>query len=237
MIWFWLGAAFKLWMVIDCYRRGAERWWYFVILMPLGAWAYFFLVKLKDFRLEKRVGEAVGESQDPLPVLRHRAEQTPSVQNLVALGRGLERAKHYSEAAEVYTGVLARDKREREALYGLASSLRASGQLEQALTRYAELMDLDPQYHDYSAALEYGEALWEKGEREDALELFAALAEDSKRLNHRLAHAHYLAETGKAARARQVLEQALTDYEGSPDFVRRRDKRWAERARRQLTEL
>ena len=38
--------AFTVWMLVDCYRRGADSFWFWVIflLWPVGPWAYFFVV-------------------------------------------------------------------------------------------------------------------------------------------------------------------------------------------------
>lgn len=41
--------AFSLWMIVDAYRRGASQFWYPIILIPFGAWVYFFMVKIDDF--------------------------------------------------------------------------------------------------------------------------------------------------------------------------------------------
>src|SRR5947209_2077661 len=45
-------TAFMVWMLIDAYRRRAEGYWFWVILVlpGLGSWAYFFVVKLPDLR-------------------------------------------------------------------------------------------------------------------------------------------------------------------------------------------
>jgi hypothetical protein len=59
----------------------------------------------------------------------------------------------------------------------------------------------------------------------------------SKRINHRMALAHYLKERGDSATAKNELNQALRDFASQPDFVQRRDRRWADRARKLLAEM
>jgi hypothetical protein len=51
--------AFSLWMLIDAYRRNADQFWYVIILVPLGEWAYFFLVKIRDYEGLFRSGPAL----------------------------------------------------------------------------------------------------------------------------------------------------------------------------------
>ena len=45
-----LSYAFSLWMLVDAYQRHAEHYWFLIILFPFGEWAYFFLVKVHDFK-------------------------------------------------------------------------------------------------------------------------------------------------------------------------------------------
>ena len=42
--------VFSVWMIFDAIRRGAELYWYLVILLlPFGALIYFLLVKVRDY--------------------------------------------------------------------------------------------------------------------------------------------------------------------------------------------
>lgn len=41
--------AFSIWMLVDAYQRGAQGWWIVIILVPLGEWVYFFVVKFPDY--------------------------------------------------------------------------------------------------------------------------------------------------------------------------------------------
>lgn len=238
-----LSLAFSVWMFVDAYRRGVEWWWLLLIFLfqPLGGIAYFIIHKLPELRLPSRAeAPSLGAAEprsEPLPLLRRRAELTPSVANLSALGAALEKQGEYAEAIEVFRDVLRRDPRDRAALHGLAGSAASLGRLDEAIEHYERLMEEDPRYRDFSAALELGEALWAHGQKQRALELLADLASSSRRINHQLAYAHYLAQDGDAARAREVLEQGLSDYESSPDYVRRRDRAWAKRARQRLADL
>ena len=70
-----------------------------------------------------------------------------------------------------------------------------------------------------------------------AIGLLTGLVSVSKRINHRMALAHYLKERGDSANAKSELDQALRDFATQPDFVQRRDRRWADRARKLLAEM
>src|SRR5690349_7905580 len=85
--WFsWLSllqTAFMVWMLVDAYRRGADSFWFWVILLVpfFGAWAYFFSVKVRagDFRGVNLGG--VFPRGPSLAQLRFLAESTPTLTN------------------------------------------------------------------------------------------------------------------------------------------------------------
>jgi len=111
------------------------------------------------------------------------------------------------------------------------------GRFNAAVERLDRLLRLDNAYRDYSAALDFAEALWSNDQRKDALEVMQGLASVSTRINHQVALAHYLIEDGQAARAREVLEGGLNSFDTSPAFVKKRDESWASRAEKMLKGL
>src|SRR5947209_16802288 len=77
-------AALTIWMLADANRRGVEQFWFLVILFfqPLGAWAYFFTHKVRDFRGGGGNPLAgVFQRRPALEELRHRAERLPTMSN------------------------------------------------------------------------------------------------------------------------------------------------------------
>ena len=113
----------------------------------------------------------------------------------------------------------------------------SDGRFDEAVEYLEKLLGEDNAYRDYGAALDYAEALWRNGQRDDTVEVLEGLVAISTRVNHHVALAHYLQEDGRTARAREVLERGLANWETSPDFVQRRDEKWARRARKMLAQL
>lgn len=234
MTFYYVAIAFNLWMLIDAIRRRAELHWLLIILfVPFGSLIYFAMVKLGDFRGGGR-WRGFRKPVADIASLERAAEQTPSDANKLALADALSDAERYREALPIYRDVLARDREDKRALHGLARCLLGSGQPAEAAEHYHDLLELERGYKGYSAALEYAEALWQAERRDDAIELMRALTRVSPMINHRVGLAHYLAADGHADESRQVLSLALSDYESSPAFVQRRDRSWAERARKML---
>lgn len=223
---------FSFWMVVDAIRRSAELYWYFVILLVpfgIGAFIYFFAVKMRDFDLRRATaGRAPNQ---PLAVLRQRVDHAPSPQNRLALADALCETEAFREAGQLYQGVLDESANDKAALLGLARTCFGMGRTAEAIEWYERLLELDREYANYSAALEYAEALWQDGRKQDAVELLEAVARLTGRPNHKVAHAHYLMESGQMAAARPVLEEVLREFEASSTLERKKIAKWAERAR------
>src|SRR5690606_9691045 len=116
-------------------------------------------------------------------------------------------------AMPLYREVVSRDPDDKQARHGLARCLLASGKHGDSLEHFEELLSQDRAYRDYSAALEYAEALWQSGRVDDTIDLMTGLVNVCPYINHRLALAHYLNESGRPERAREVIQEALAAYE------------------------
>jgi len=245
MFLYWIAAAaFSIWMLVDAVRRRAEPWWFVVILMfmplglllPLGALVYFMAVKSRDYDFG-RFRALAGDRRSSIGELSYRAQETPSVANKLAYAEALQVAARYGEASDEYRDVLRRDPTNRHALHGVGCCLLGLGKPEAACEALQKLLEADNAWADFGAALDYADALWQAGRQDDAIELLRGLVAVSNRINHRVALAHYLIQAERAGPARDVLDQALRDYEHSPTFVKRRDRKWAERAEKMLRDL
>src|SRR5688572_28705991 len=86
-----LQAAFTIWMLIDCSRRRAETYWFWIILCfpGFGAWAYFFAIKARDFHASEGLTFWPFHRRPALQELRHRVEQAPTPANQMDLAERL----------------------------------------------------------------------------------------------------------------------------------------------------
>jgi hypothetical protein len=230
--------ALVIWMIVDAIRRRAEFWWFLIIIfVPFGWLVYFFMVKLQDYDTGWLKRALSGGPSGSLSELAYRAQETPSVTNKLALGDALAQAERYAEASDVYGEILRKDDANKQALHGMARSLLGAGKPAVACEHFQRLLEMDNSYADYSAALDYAEALWQSGQRDDAIELLTGLVRVSSRINHRVALGHYLSLSERKGEAKDVLELALRDHEHSPAFVKKRDHKWADRAQKMIREL
>jgi len=230
---------FQVWMLVDSIRRRAPAYWPLLIFFfSPAAVIYFFVIKLPELtgRKPSQPTSLVSPSRS-LEDIAEMARRTPSELNKLAFADRLAELGRFPEAVGRYRDVLRQNKDSKEALHGLARALLNLGRPQEAIEELAALMELDPDFRDYSAALDYAEALWQAKQQDDAIGLLTGLVSVSKRINHRMALAHYLKERGDAVTARNELDEALKEFASSPDFVQRRDQRWAERARKLRAEL
>jgi hypothetical protein len=229
-------AAFQLWMLFDAIRRRSPFYWSVAIfLLPLAAIFYFFRIKLPEL-----TGRRPTKASPPGPTLEELAEvarQNPSELNKLAFADKLAELQRFPEAIGRYRDVLRGNRDSKEALHGLARALLNLGRPLEATEELATLMELEPEFRDYAAALDYAEALWQAGKQEDTVGLLTGLVSVTKRIPHRLALAHYSKERGDSITARNELDLALSEFASLPEALRKREQRWADRARKQLAEL
>jgi hypothetical protein len=236
IVWL-LQAAFTIWMVVDVYRRGAEGYWYLVILLlqPIGAWVYFFVVKIPsgDFR-NINVGGLGGliRRGPPLDHLRYLADQTPTVTNRLNLAQRLIEIGQHAEAVPHLEAVLKTEPDHGMALYALATCHHELGRSAEAVPVLEKLLRRDNRWGNYAGWRLLIEAQSDAGDRAGALQSCRELARLAPTLQNQCVLAEHLLDDGQNIEARMLLEQALRDHDYAPYHVRRRNGRWAAEAKR-----
>jgi len=233
----YLNAIFKIWMLVDAGRRGIDKYWYFIILLPFGDLFYFFTVKIHDYDLKEVKRAFLLERAPPVDQLRRLAEETPSLVNKIALAQGLQRAKNYEEAKAVFAEILKQDDTDKDALYGEGLCLVQLEELDAATKRLKELIELDPAFMDYEPWFDCAFAYWQAGDKEKAVEILKQLVDTSPRLKHKAILGKYLVRAGDKDAARTMLEGAVDDYEHSTGYVKRTSGKWLLEVRTTLREL
>ncbi|HEU5075659.1 MAG TPA: tetratricopeptide repeat protein [Polyangiaceae bacterium] len=237
----YLTIAFSLWMLIDALRRGASMYWVLILIVffPIGSFVYFFAVKFKDYKpLQQKLFASI-KARPSLSVdaLMARYEASPTAANQLALATAFYDQERFDQAATLFQDVLERQPSEPDALWGLARVRRSQGNPAESLRLYQHLIEKAPRHGELAAALEYAEALWDAGHANRCLEILEDIADESKRLNHRLAYAHYLVQGGDKTKARNVLKRALHDHEANPSWLKQKERQWASAASDLLRKL
>ena len=228
----WISVIFTSWMLFDAIRRRAGWFWYLVAFVaPI---IYFVIVKLPSLITGRTLPGMVGEP-GTLGVQNNRPSSTLLAPNLIRADQ-LEEIERYDEAMPIYQEALANDPNDLRALHGMARCELGLGHPRVAVALLERVLNVDREHCNYGAALDYADALWLAGQKQDALELLEGLAQTTGRVNHRLAYAHYLATNGDLARARAEAQKVIDEHAGLSASEQLKDQRWIERAQRMLAD-
>ena len=231
-----LVLVFKVWLATDALRRREACYWpWIILLVPLGAIVYFFVIKLDDYSVAWIADwfRRLPSVQD----LQFQFDQTPSFSNRVGLAGALYGEARYAEAAEHFMAALQQEPTDRESIYGLGLTRIAQGQFDEAATHLEALVDQDKSYRQYAAWQPLAHALFESGRRDDCLDALRRLVAENPRMDHKMLLARYLQRSGELHQARDLLQETLTEHDHSPRFLRRRNFRNALAARSMLKAL
>jgi hypothetical protein len=233
---FVLQTAFSLWMLVDAVRRGADAYWWLIVLVPFGEFAYFFAVYLPDMR---RSGAFANLFRRPpsLAELQLAYDETPSHHNRLQLAQGLFDAGDVHEAGVLFEQILDAHPDDRDALYGFARCALAADEHDHAIDALETLVAMDIAYLDSLPAAELVHAYAEADRMDDALTLAERLCRKSQRIGPRVLFATYLMGVERDEEARTLLERGLVTFGSSPAYVRRRDRLDARAAKALLRSL
>ncbi len=232
-------TALTIWLAIDAYRRSTEYFWIWIIIVfqPLGAWIYFFAVKLPALRIFRHTSsKPLWQPKLSLAELHYRAERAPTVVNRVALAERLMEQGRHDEAIPHLEAALALDETYCQVMHDLAVCHVACGEADLALPILDRLMKRDARWSDYRAWKTLIEAQDALGRHEDALASCRDLEKRVPTWENKCLLAERLLHGGHREEAIKVLDQALEDYHFAPFKQRVRQWRWARRAQRLLKE-
>jgi hypothetical protein len=230
--------AFTIWMLVDAHRRGVEYYWFFVIFFfqPIGAWVYFFLFKVKEFRGGPNLGRLF-QRRASLEVLRYQAEQSPTAAHRLELAERLVETGAYAEALPHLESVVAREPEHCSALFALAQSYRGLGRPGDAIDPLRKIIARHPGWHDYRAWYALIDTCVEAGDQPGAVTHCRELARVEPSLEHRCLLAEHLLANGEPLEARTVVERGLEEYRYLTGAARARDRRWVGHARKLLARM
>jgi hypothetical protein len=224
-------AAFTIWMLVDVYRHGADYFWFLIILFVpgIGPWVYFFVVKIGNWR---RLRDWVAWQRRPsLAELRYRADQMPTLTSRLALAERLVEQHQYETAVPYLLAVLKQEPDLCSALYGLAVCHAAMGKPDEAVPLLKKVIAREPIWSNYAAWYRLIQVQADSDGGQQALATCRELARVSPTLQHRCLLAEHMLDQGLNDEARDSLERALEEHHFAPGFIRRRNWRWASRAR------
>jgi hypothetical protein len=231
--------------ILHFVRRRPDTFWLWIIIMGggLGALVYIFIEIVPDARLlhgayqvfprRKRIKELEGLIFD-----------NPSVGNYEELGDLYLDDGKFAKARECFDRVLSKGDLSSpdvaatiDPLYRRALAEIALGDFTAAAADLEKVVALDPKYDYQRAPGLRALALAKLGERERADALFADVLQTSTLSETQYNYASFLADTGRAAEAREWAERIIRKKATMPDYIRRRERPWFRKAAALLKRL
>ena len=225
------GVILQVLAIIHFIRRRPDTYWLWIILMfgGFGALAYMLIEVIPDFGL-LRDSFQVFPRRKRIKQLEGMIIDNPSIGNFEELGDLYLDDQQFVKARECFDKVLAREE-SIDPLYRRGLCAIALNDFKAAVADLQKVFARDPKYDYQRAAGLLAYALGKTGEREQASALFADVTETSTLSETQYNYAAFLAETGRAAEAREWAERILRKKATMPDYIRRRERTWFRKAK------
>lgn len=225
-------TAFMIWMLVDAYTRRVDTIWLWIILLVpgIGAWAYFFAVKARDFR--RGSVPTLWHRRVSLEELRYRADQVPTLASHLELAERLVEKGIHDEAITHLEAARQCDPKYGQVLYLLAKCYAAENRPQQALPLLEDLNQRDPRWSNYAAWRLLVETRALAGDAAGALATCRELIKLAPTLQHQCLLAENLLDNGQSDEARKLLDRALQDYRFAAGPSRRLNRGWVREAKR-----
>ncbi len=243
---FIISIVIEVLLIIHCIRTGRNMLWIWAIaLLPAAGPIAYVLVEilpgLINNRGTRRAVRGVQRALDPEQELRRyeaEARHTGDVASRQRYADELLRQGRAADAAGVYgqalTGLYESDP---NLLYGLARAQYAQGEFAGARATLDTLRERNPEFRSPDGHLLYARALEGEGQRERALEEYAAIAGYYAGAEAALRYAQFLRSLGRTDDARRVLRELLEHARLAPRHYRKMQQEWLGDAERELAAL
>ena len=225
-----------VWMSLDCIQRREHFIWIIImiILFPVGAVAYFFVVKN---RVE---GKALG-SLAPTPIRREvETEETLQLKDLI---RKFHKAYHYEKLGQVYIDqnkfdlaipqfeeAIQRDPEMMEARYGLAKCFHGLSRYEEGAVALEKLTAIEKKYDYGNAIFGLAECYRLSGNEEKALEAYGEVINSFHFFKAYYHYACLLDNKGKKQEAIDYMKSIVGSSKDLPDYKLEKERFWIDEA-------
>jgi hypothetical protein len=235
-------------LIVHCIRTGRNFLWVWVLLAPvIGSFAAIAYVLVEilpgliNSRGARRAARGVGRALDPLQDLRRYQDEARTTGDVASRQRyadELVRNDRPAEAIEIYRQALSGlYQHDPNLMLGLARAQFANHGFSDARATLDALIAHNPEFTSPDGHLLYARALEGEGNREKALEEYAAVASYFSGAEAKLRYARLLRALGKTEDARRVLKEVLEHARIAPRYYRKMQQRWLSEAERELAAL
>jgi len=237
----WLfGEIFWIWMLVDCILNEPDKFlWIWIILFAnvVGAIIYFIMRRpvslnvseLPFFGRFTRAGE-INEAES-------NAYNMPNAYNYSKLGDIYMEIGNIDKAGKAYAKSLEYDADMRGSLWGAARIDLKNKDFKAAELKLTKVVKTEPDYKYGEAALAYARALFETKDFKAAKKQLEAYVAKYTHPEAKLLLAQILSGEGSKEAAKKLLEEALMDLKGTPNFYYSKNRKWVGRIKAELNKI
>jgi len=230
-----LGVAFSFWMAFDCWKRGGDLYWIWLILCSGGLFAavYFCTQYWSGCRIEYNLWKRLSGASR-IRELRLRAAQLKTAPAYEALGDACADVGKHADAESAYRRALELQPAFFDAQVRLGYSLLHLGRAEEAWPLLKAAYEQKCDYDSDRLLWNLAHCAVKRGELEQARSLYELFLTKHSYSEAQLEYADLLLKLGDAAASRVLVEELLADIEASPRYARARERKWARAAKKLL---
>lgn len=239
LIFFYAFMAFRIWMLIDAIRRQEWIWAVFIGLslfhfgLGISAIFYYFMVYRRHAS-----GPSFSGFELPGAVDRRR------IKELESKIHHIDNAQHHLELADIYfqqgkfdkaqmeyEEAHNRDEEDPDIRAHMGQCLLRLGKADDALDLLQKVASEDPK-HDYGfTMMALAETHMKLGSNDSAIQLWEMVLENHSYPRARVQLAELLLQKNEVEKARGILQETISDEQHSPEFQKRKDRVWINRAK------
>ena len=229
-----------VWMCLDCIQRREHFIWIIImiILFPVGAVAYFFVVK-------NRAAEVKVPGSLATPI-RKEVETEETLQLKELIGK-YHKAFHYEKLGQVYLEqkkfemaipnfeeAIQRDPETMEARYGLAKCYHGLDNFEEAAKALEKLTAIDKKFDYGNAIFGLAECYRLSGKEEKALEAYGEVINSFHFFKAYYHYARLLDKKGKKQEAIDYMKSIVGSSKDLLDYKLEKERFWIDEAYKYL---
>lgn len=224
-----IGEIFWVWMLVDCIMNEPEKYmWIWILLFTNipGAVIYFILRNpvnfrpvLPDFIKGLMKGREINQAESD-------AYNVPNAHNYSKLGDIYLDTGNTKKAYEAYGKALESDTKDIRSLWGSSRIDMKNKDYGKAVKKLSLLLKLEPDYQYGDSSLAYGKSLFEINDLKNAKKHLEEYLKKHSHPEAKLILADIIAGEEKNEDAIKLLEEALMDIKGTPNFYYRKNRKW-----------
>ena len=207
-----------------------------VFFPPIGPIVYLFVEVLPGWNW-RLPAVAAFERKKRRQWLERMIVEAPTQETMSRLAAMVAKQGDHERAIQLYTDALDIEPDELETRFGRGASLAALGRPREAVGDLRQVVDLDPSFKFYEAALELARAYEQLDEDEQAAQTYQAVLDRTTVSGAYYGLGALQAKHGNKSEAKRLLGEILSKQAGLPRYLRRQERPWVRKAKAILKTL